>query len=195
MTTINSKTELRQAARKTRATAAQDLSPSVAGRLLLQQAIPLFLTDHAPVPVGGYWPIGDEIDPRPLLEWLHRRYWPIALPSVATADRPLSFRQWYPGDTLVKAYAGIFEPLPSAPAFSPHILLVPLLAFDRAGHRLGYGGGFYDRTLEDLRRDNPDMLAYGLAYSAQEIDHVPPLPTDMILDGVITERSVLTFRS
>jgi 5-formyltetrahydrofolate cyclo-ligase len=141
--------------------------------------------------ISGYWPLGDEIDPRPLLQALAGRGLPLALPAIRAAGEPLDFRAWRPGDALRPARFGTREPLPEAPLVQPGLLLVPLLAFDAAGYRLGYGGGFYDRSLALLRRTG-DILAVGLAYAAQQVAAVPREATDQALDLVVTEAGVVT---
>ena len=140
--------------------------------------------------VSAYWPLGDEIDPRPLMEALHLRGHRLALPAIRAAGRPLDFRAWLPGDPLISAGFGTQEPAATAPSVAPRMLLVPLLAFDAAGYRLGYGGGFYDRSLALLRAAG-DTLAVGLAYADQQVAAVPREATDQPLDLVVTERDVI----
>ena len=149
----------------------------------------------AGVAVSGYWPIGSEIDCRPLLEALDGAGHGLGLPVVEAPGRPLLFRAWRPGDPLAKAGFGLSEPAPERPAVTPVLLLVPLLAFDRAGYRLGYGGGFYDRTLQRLRAVDPAPLAVGLAYAAQEVEAVPREPSDQRLDWIVTERAAIEISS
>ncbi|MBN4016463.1 5-formyltetrahydrofolate cyclo-ligase [Rhodospirillaceae bacterium AH-315-P19] len=136
--------------------------------------------------VGGYWPIGDEIDPRPLLKALDEAGWRCALPVVVKVGSPLCFRAWRPGDALEPGAHAIPAPLAAAAMVTPTLLLVPLLAFDRSGHRLGYGGGYYDRTLAALRGAGA-LLAVGLAYAGQELAAVPTAGDDVALDWVVTE--------
>ena len=150
--------------------------------------------DHVPwekgAIVGGYWPIGDEIDPRPLLEALDRAGCGLALPVVAAATERLIFRAWRPGDPLESGAYGIPVPPGSAEARVPSLLLVPLLAFDRSGHRLGYGGGYYDRTIRHLRGQGR-LIGVGLAYGAQEVPAVPREGDDEALDWIVTERDAI----
>jgi 5-formyltetrahydrofolate cyclo-ligase len=181
------KADLRQAARRARAAAAlanpdaaKALAKIVAGSL----AIP------AGAVVAGYVPIGDEIDPMPLLELLAQAR-VCALPSVEDG-RALVFRRWSPGMALAPGRYGILAPPLDSPAVLPDIVLAPLLAFDRRGHRLGYGGGHYDATLAGLRAAG-QVEAIGLAYAAQEIDRVPAESWDQALDAVATERSFMRF--
>ena len=136
--------------------------------------------------VAGYAAIRDEADPAPLLEHLHQAGAVCALPAVEAPAKPLTFRRWQPGDRLEAGSFGVPEPLAAAPTLRPEIILVPLLAFDRQGGRVGYGAGYYDRTLAALRRDGP-VLAIGLAFSVQEVPAVPLDPFDQSLDWVITE--------
>jgi len=136
--------------------------------------------------VSGYWPIGDEIDVMPLLEALAARGHAIALPVVAGPRRPLVFRRWRAGDDMAEGPYGIREPLAAAPAMAPRVVLVPLLAFDRTGSRLGYGAGYYDLSLAGLREQG-ETLAVGIAWAAQEVAAVPHDARDQPLDWVVTE--------
>ena len=135
--------------------------------------------------VSGFSAIGDEIDPGPLMQRLHEEGYGLALPVMQGKGRPLLFRRFRPGDVLAETMWGIREPLPSAPEVFPDVVLTPLLAFDNAGYRVGYGGGFYDRSLAALRSVKP-VLAIGLAYDEQRIDAVPHLDYDERLDWVLT---------
>lgn len=145
------------------------------------------------IAVSGFWPIRDEIDVRPLLEWCAGLGHPVALPAVQGRGRPLIFRRWMPGGALIERPFGLREPPDDAPAIRPDILLVPLLAFDAAGNRLGYGAGYYDMTLASLRRDGP-VAAVGVAFDAQEVDAVPHGALDSPLDWVLTPTRVLRVR-
>lgn len=138
-----------------------------------------------PATVSAFLAIGEEINPAPLMSRLHRDGWQIALPVMVGKGRPLMFRAWSPGAPLKTVMWGIREPEDTAPEVEPDILLVPLLAFDRTGRRLGYGGGFYDRTLRRLR-DWKSVVAIGLAFASQEVDAVPHLDYDERLDWVLT---------
>lgn len=142
--------------------------------------------------VSAYWPIGDELDVRPLIEALSRRGCTVALPVVTAPRQPLEFRAWRAGDPLEPGSAGTWHPTAAAPAVRPEILLVPLLAFDRRGCRLGYGGGYYDRTLAALRRTGP-MIAVGVGYAAQEVAAVPVDDYDQRLDVALTEEDTMEF--
>jgi 5-formyltetrahydrofolate cyclo-ligase len=182
---------LRRTARATRAAAAA--ADSAAGGLAaaaLRDRV-LAAVDPAPGTVAAaYWPLGDEIDPSPLMEALHLLGHRLALPAIRAAGQPLDFRAWLPGDPLISAGFGTQEPAATAPSVTPSVLLVPLLAFDAAGYRLGYGGGFYDRSLAQLRTAG-DILAVGLAYGDQQVAAVPREATDQPLDLVVTERDVI----
>jgi 5-formyltetrahydrofolate cyclo-ligase len=140
--------------------------------------------------VSGYWPLADELDPRPTMTRLAALGHPLALPRVQGRGRALVFHVWRPGDPLFAGPFEVMEPAPDAPLARPRILLVPLLAFDREGRRLGYGAGYYDLVLRDLRASGPPPLAIGVAFSAQEVDEVPTGPRDQPLDAVVTERAV-----
>ena len=140
--------------------------------------------------VAGYFPFRDEADPRALMAALSARGHVLALPCVEP-KQPLVFRSWKMGDAMranAAAY-GIAEPLTAAPAVVPGIVLVPLLAFDAAGHRLGYGGGYYDRTLVLL----PNARAIGVAYAGQEVSALPSQPYDHPLDAIVTENGLRRF--
>jgi 5-formyltetrahydrofolate cyclo-ligase len=140
--------------------------------------------------VSGYWPLEDEFDPRPAMDRLAGLGHPLALPRVQGRGRPLAFHAWEPGDRLLAGPFQVMEPSPDAPAVDPRILLVPLLAFDRTGRRLGYGAGYYDMVLRDLRAQSPAPFAIGVAFAAQEVAEVPTGPRDQVLDAVVTERHV-----
>ena len=139
--------------------------------------------------ISGYCPIRTEIDPIPLMKALHTAGHQIAVPVIMGEGLPLEFHEWWPGIAMQDGAFGAAVPV-DGNALVPNVLLVPLLAFDRRGWRLGYGGGFYDRTLEGLRASGA-VRAIGLAYATQEIDTVPTEPTDQPLDAIATERGVL----
>jgi 5-formyltetrahydrofolate cyclo-ligase len=140
--------------------------------------------------VSFYWPMRSEIDPSPLAEALADRGHVLALPVVVDRAAALIFRRWRPGDELRAGGFGTQVPHEAAGIVRPDTLLVPLLAFDRRGFRLGYGGGFYDRTLAALRAAG-GAVAIGLAYAEQEIDAVPVGPSDARLDAVVTDREMI----
>ena len=133
--------------------------------------------------IAGYWPVRGEIDPRPLLLALGR---PIALPVTGPRGTVLEFRLWRPGDRMAPGPLGI--PEPTGPPAEPDVLLAPLLAFDASGSRLGYGGGYYDRTIAAT-----GALAIGAAHAAQEVAAVPVGPDDRPLAGVVTETGLRYF--
>ena len=136
--------------------------------------------------VAAYLPMETEIDPGPLLRRLAGRGARVVLPVVVGRDAPLVFREADPACALAVDAAGLPCPPASAATFDPDLILVPLLAFDRAGGRLGQGGGYYDRTLRALRARRP-ITAVGLAFAGQEIDHAPMGPFDEPLDAILTE--------
>ncbi len=137
--------------------------------------------------VAAYLPIGTEVSPLPLIERLGSLGVVTALPVIIEPATPLVFARWSPGDGLRPASHGTQEPLRDKDRVEANILLVPLLAFDGQGRRLGYGGGFYDRTIGGLREARRPVLAIGLAFSAQEVEELPQDPYDQKLDGVVTE--------
>ncbi len=140
--------------------------------------------------VSGFYPFRSELDCRPLLSALGEAGCATALPVIVAASQPLAFRQWAPGEPLEPGDWNIPVPPASAETLVPDILLVPLLGFDRAGYRVGYGGGFYDRTIAALRSEK-QVTAIGLAFSAQEVDDVPRETHDMALDWVLTETGLI----
>lgn len=153
----------------------------------------ILLTQSPPPPgaiIGGFWAMGSEIPTRPLLEALHARGHQIALPVTPPRGNPLFFRPWFPGIAMAQGPMGTQHPAEGEP-ISPDWLIVPLLAFDRTGARLGYGGGYYDRTLALLRAANPTLTAIGVAYAAQEIPQVPTGPHDARLTAIATERGLI----
>ena len=135
--------------------------------------------------VAGFWPLGSEIDIRPLLLQLHHLGHRIALPVTPRWGDALTFRGWQPGDVLIPERFGTMRPI--GDILVPDVLLIPLLAFDARGGRLGYGGGFYDRTLTGL----PGRLRMGCAFTAQLVDAVPVGPYDIPLDAVATEQGII----
>ena len=147
-----------------------------------------------PVPPGaivsGFMPLKSEINPLPLMRTLADAGAKLALPVVAGKGKPLVMRAWRFGEPLASGVWGIREPKPEAPEVFPDILLVPLLAFDRSGHRIGYGAGYYDMTITALRA-RKSVAAVGIAFAAQEVAQVPSTPRDARLDLVLTEREVI----
>jgi 5-formyltetrahydrofolate cyclo-ligase len=144
--------------------------------------------------VSGFMPLKSEINPLPLMRKLAEAGAELALPVVSGKGQPLIMRGWTFGGPLASGVWGIREPLPDAVAVDPDVLIVPLLAFDRRGHRLGYGAGYYDMTIAALRAKKP-VIAVGIAYAAQEVDTVPITPHDAPLDLVLTERETIDIRS
>ena len=143
--------------------------------------------------VSGFSPLKSEINPVPLMRAFAAAGARLALPVVAGRGKPLTMRSWQFGEPLVSSVWGIREPPPEAPEVFPDILIVPLLAFDRRGQRIGYGAGYYDMTIARLR-GMKSVTAIGIAYAAQEIAEVPTTPRDAALDLVLTEREVIDLR-
>jgi 5-formyltetrahydrofolate cyclo-ligase len=141
----------------------------------------------APMRIAGFWPMGAEIDTRPALHALHAAGHHILLPVTPPRGQVLTFRAWAPGCAMAPGRFSTQHPADGAEA-APEWLLVPLLAFDGRGHRLGYGGGYYDRTLAGL----PGAWAVGVAYAAQQVPRVPTGPRDMALHAMATEEGWIT---
>lgn len=154
---------------------------------------PLALREHglgfagvaAPAWVSAFYPIDDELDPMPLLERLIGEGYGVCLPVMEGMGKPLVFRAWKPGDTLNEVKWGIKEPLASSPVIEPDIVLAALLAYDDRGYRLGYGGGFYDRTIARLKTVKPAVVI-GLAYDELRVDAVPYNDYDQPVDWILT---------
>ncbi len=187
MNPVAGKRTLRELARAKRRAAAA--AGSEAGERLRQSFLSALPLPPAQV-VAGYWPIPEEIDVRPLMTYLHLSGHVLALPVVMARDEPLIFRQWRPSLPLDPGVYGIPVPGAEAPELTPGVLLVPLLAFDGEGRRLGYGAGDYDRTLATLRAGG-DILAIGAAYAAQRMDSLPEEAADQRLDWVVTEEGAI----
>lgn len=178
--------EVKAAARKAgfarRKVAHAAAAPGAAGRLSE------VLAGYRGVPLAGYMPIRTEIDPRAAMAEA-AAYGPVGVPVITGTGQPLKFSRWEPDAPLRDGPFGARVPLVDD-FFDPEILIVPLVAFDTNGGRLGYGGGFYDRTLEGLRGRRP-TLAIGFAYDAQQADALPLESTDQALDMIVTESRVI----
>ncbi|PSC02476.1 5-formyltetrahydrofolate cyclo-ligase [Alsobacter soli] len=150
----------------------------------------LELLGALPGVVGLYVPIGDELNPRWLVETLASRGRLLALPCTPRWAAPMVFRRWAPGDPLVRGRMDVPEPRAEALMVDPDVIVVPPVAFDRRGFRIGYGGGFYDRTLPAMRARKP-VAAIGIAFACQECPGVPDEPHDIPMDVVVTETEVI----
>ena len=162
----------------------------IAGVALTESFRAAFAGKLSEAVVSLYWPMRDEIDVRNLIDSLAADGVRTALPVMVGMDVPLVFREWHTGDALVPGTFGVHEPAGDADILAPDIVVVPLLAFDAVGNRLGYGGGYYDRTLRSLRAGG-DVIAVGVGYDEQEISSVPGHTGDEILDMIITDRRSL----
>lgn len=140
-------------------------------------------------PVSAYWPIRSEADPRPILEGLRDRGIALCLPAMA-GERML-FRSWIPWEPIVPGEFGTLVPPENAPDLVPATLILPLAAFDRRCHRIGYGKGHFDRALAELAHDGRKVRTVGIAYATQQVDSVPDEPHDRPLDLIVTEREII----
>src|SRR5579871_1181056 len=174
MSAVPSKGELRAAALAKR-DALSDKQRNIAAQALAKRGLP------------------NEIDPAPLMEKLAKHGAKLALPTINARGKALVFRSYHVGDRLMLGSLGIPEPSPAAAEVVPDIMLVPLAAFDRIGHRIGYGAGHYDHTFAHLRKVKA-TTGIGLAFAAQEIKAIPALPHDVRLDFVLTESGTFDFR-
>jgi 5-formyltetrahydrofolate cyclo-ligase len=186
----SAKAELRLAAQSRRdALSAEERKAAAAA--IAARKFPLAITPG--VTVSGFMPLKSEINPLPLMQKLAEAGAQLALPAIAGRGKPLLMRAWQFGAPLDRGQWGIREPKRDAPEVEPDILLVPLLAFDRAGYRLGYGAGYYDMTIHRLRALK-SVTAVGIAFAAQEVPKIPATPRDERLDLVLTEREVIDLR-
>jgi 5-formyltetrahydrofolate cyclo-ligase len=184
-----------KAALRVAAQARRDALPTderkAAAETIAARKFPLAITPSTII--SAFMPLKSEINPLPLMQKLAEAGARLALPAIAGRGKPLIMRAWEFGAPLDRGQWGIREPKPDAPEVEPDILLVPLLAFDRAGHRLGYGAGYYDMTIHRLRALKP-VTAVGIAFAAQEVPKIPTTPRDERLDLVLTEREVIDLR-
>lgn len=143
--------------------------------------------------IAGYIPIQRELDILHSIAKLHAKGYKTALPIMRHLHSPLDFHLWKPGDALVESslFSKLREPSTTAPAVIPQLILVPFLAFDRRGYRLGYGSGAYDRTLGHLREHGHSPLTIGVGYSIQEAEDLPHISFDQKVDYIITEKEVI----
>jgi 5-formyltetrahydrofolate cyclo-ligase len=188
MTTDDLKKALRREAKAARS-AAFARHGAAASKTIADHGI-AFAGRRAPAIVSGFLAIGEEIDPTPLMLRLLGEGYRLCLPVMEGKGKPLVFRAWKPGDVLAETMWGIREPLPEAETLDPDIVLGPLLAFDTEGYRLGYGGGFYDRTFARLRALKP-IVSIGIAYDEQKVDAVPHADYDERLDWILTPTGLL----
>jgi 5-formyltetrahydrofolate cyclo-ligase len=190
----SSRVEESKAALRREATARRDSLPAdareAAANTIAARKFPLRIISGTIV--SGFMPLKSEIDPLPLMRKLVEAGAKLALPVVAGRGKPLIMRAWRWGDPLAAGVFGLREPKPEAAEVEPDILLVPLLAFDRAGHRVGYGAGYYDRTIARLRA-RKTVTAIGVAFSVQEVPAIPKTPRDERLDLVLTEREIIAI--
>ncbi|WP_121064430.1 5-formyltetrahydrofolate cyclo-ligase [Chachezhania antarctica] len=184
MTLADIKAEARKAAFARRKAAHEGQSGDPAAQL---KAV---LDEHRGRPLSGYLPIRTEIDPRPAMA-IAAAFGPVCVPVIQGKGLPLEFSRWTPQGPLREGPFGAYVP-DVDDWIVPEVLIVPLVAFDASGGRLGYGGGFYDRTLERLRARGR-AVAIGFAFDAQEADSLPLEPTDQPLDLIVTESRVLRF--
>lgn len=175
------KAALRRAARNRRA-AIDPAARNAAALAACQHFLASGLVQSGAV-VAAYWSIGDEITCLPIMDALQGSGVSVALPAVTGPDEPLQMRIWRAGVALCDGGFGTLAPPPDAPQAEPEVVIVPLLGYDATGTRLGYGGGFYDRTLASMKK-TPRLI--GLAYSEQEFAHIPRAPHDVPLDAVVT---------
>jgi len=182
------KAALRVRAHAQRAGIGHDLR-AAAGKAVARHFFDGIVLDPGAI-VAAYWPIRDEVDCQPIIVRLMDSAQPLCLPVVLGEDQPLQLRLWEDGTALYPAGFGTLAPEDGAPVVEPDIILMPLLGYDRHGTRLGYGGGYYDRTLASLGK-RPRLV--GLAFSSQELSDIPREAHDIPLDAIVTENGVRLF--
>lgn len=170
--------------------AAADSAPSDSADRLSAHLIDLISTFTGVQTVSGFLPIADEIDILPSLRHLHSKNYKTCLPVVVAKNQPLVFRLWIEGDAIAPGPLKTRHPLPSAIEVIPDVLLVPLLAFDLSGCRIGWGGGFYDRTLAGYYSQSREVTAIGVAYEGQCRDDIPHGEFDVPMDYIATEKQI-----
>ena len=188
---LEQKAQLRREALARRDALPVEIRKAVA-EAIAARAFPLAVAPG--VIVSGFMPLKSEINPLPLMRQLADAGASLALPVVIGLGKPLIMRSWQWGEPLVPGVWGIRQPPPTAPELQPDVLLVPLLAFDRRGHRIGYGAGYYDLTIAQLRAKKP-IAAVGIAFAAQEVETVPRTAFDAQLDLVLTESETIDLRN
>lgn len=182
------KRELRRRAKAVRAAVPAAVREAASARLRIH--LMAWLRTRRGAAVAGFWPLGGEVDLKPLLESWHGDGGATLLPRMTGEGRPLEFRRWTPQTSMEAAAFNVEEPPAAAPRLRPDVVLVPLLAVDGAGYRLGYGGGYYDRTLAALG----EVHAVGVALDVQRVDAVPRGVHDRPLSHLVTESGVTSFR-
>jgi 5-formyltetrahydrofolate cyclo-ligase len=190
--TADAKPELRRAALARRALLPAAARAAFSARLTAEGAA--LARRFRAGAVSAFYPVRDEPDTLALLELLAGEGVATALPITVARGQPLIFRRWRPGEPTVAGQMRIPEPGPDAAALDPDLLFVPLAAFDRRGHRIGYGAGHYDRTLARLRALKP-IVAVGVAYGVAEIAAAPDEPHDQRLDYVLTDSELIEIRA
>jgi 5,10-methenyltetrahydrofolate synthetase len=182
-----------RAAERRRLIAARLAMPPAERRRLARRigaALDEWLADVAGLVIAAYWPIRGEPDLRPWLESVRARGAHCALPVVVAANAPLEFRSWRPGARLARGVWNIPVPADGLPV-APQLLIVPVVGFDAGGYRLGYGGGFYDRTLAAA---TPRPFAVGVGASMAALSSIDPQPHDVPMDAIVTEHGTTAFR-
>jgi len=189
--TVNKK-YLRRLASSRRKEAALNVTPDK--RLAFDNNLRKVIFNHSDFDVvSTFLSIGDEVDVNPAMKYLFMTGRKCVLPVVVAVNKPLIFREWKPGLSLHEGLFGTRHPGPKMAEFAPDLLVVPLLAFDQKGSRLGWGGGYYDRTIAELRSKKNKILAVGVGYQAQAMENIPQTKFDEKLDIIVTEDRILSF--
>lgn len=193
LTVADAKEQLRTHARGLRAEAARVAGPQAGVRLAarLLAGLPELGVDKGQV-VSAFWPLAGEVDLRPLIACLDGAGYEVALPVVVQKSAPLIFRRWTPETQMEQGAYGTSHPVATSDQVAPVCVITPLLAFDAKGYRVGYGGGYYDRSLEQLRAKG-HVVAVGAGYAGQQVETVPHDDKDQPLNAVVTDSAFLTF--
>jgi len=178
---------------KTRRAAVSDQDREMVGKLIAEQFLQAVKIPEDTI-IAVYWPMEGELDTRALLHELHKKGHVVVLPTVENNDSPLVFRKWTPEVEMVEGAHGTLEPPKDCEVGLPELVVAPLLGVDDTGHRLGYGGGYYDRTVEALRAEGAIFGYMGLCYSFQNVAELPAENHDQLLDAVMSEKGVYSFK-
>ncbi len=178
---------------KTRRAAVSGEDREMVGKLIAEQFLQAVKIPEETI-IAAYWPMVGELDTRALLHELHEKGHVVVLPVVENGNGLLVFREWTPEVEMVEGVHGTMEPPKDRELHSPELVVAPLLGVDDAGHRLGYGGGYYDRTIEALRAEGAIFGYLGLCYSFQNVAELPVEDHDQVLDAVMSEKGVYSFK-
>ena len=189
---METKDAIREMMKTRRAAVSEDDSKTVEHRIAARFSRIVKLPPRCAVAL--YWPINNEVGTIALAHELHKMGHLVVMPTIETPGRPLVFRRWTPLVSMIDCKHGTKAPPPDQPVLSPGLIIAPLLAFDSEGHRLGYGGGYYDRTVAALRAEGKNIGFLGLGYSFQGVPKLPAEAHDQAIDAIMSEKGVHSFK-